>query len=403
MLQASVRLYRQAYSGIPKPVWWLALVMLINRSGTMVIPFLTVYLTSIGYSLNQAGLMMAVFGAGSFVGGYLGGRLTDKFGFFYIQIISLLCNGVLFILLGYLTTLWAIAGCIFLLSSLGEAFRPANAAAIAAYTDDSNRTRSYSLNRLAINLGWAVGPAVGGLLASINYKLLFWADGITCIVAALLLYRFLSAYKKPTTTSEAHVVQPTFSKAHTDRFYLKCLFLVLLIGICFFQLFSIVPVYYKQVVQLSEATIGVVLALNGIIISVIEMVLVHQLQNRRSDFQYIVFGSSLTGASFLLLAVAPQFAMVLAAMLTVTFGEMFLFPYTNNLWINRSTEANRGQYAALYTMTFAVAQVLGPTGAAQVAQHLGFGVLFVADFVLCGLAALGFYFLHKQSFQYAAV
>src|SRR5919112_875292 len=108
MLQASVRIYRLAYSGLPKPVWWLALVMLINRSGTMVIPFLTVYLTSIGYSLNQAGLIMAVFGCGSFVGGYIGGRLTDKIGFYYVQVLSLVCNGVLFIFLGYLQQLWAI-------------------------------------------------------------------------------------------------------------------------------------------------------------------------------------------------------------------------------------------------------------------------------------------------------
>lgn len=173
MLQASVQLYRNAYSGIPKPVWWLALVMLVNRSGTMVIPFLTVYLTGRGYSLNQAGFIMALFGCGAFVGGYLGGRLTDRFGFFYIQVFSLLCNGLLFIFLGALKQLWAIGACIFVLSSLGEAFRPANAAALVAYSSESNRTRCYALNRLAINLGWSIGPAVGGLLASKDYRLLF--------------------------------------------------------------------------------------------------------------------------------------------------------------------------------------------------------------------------------------
>ncbi len=87
--------------------------------------------------------------------------------------------------------LWQFAGCIFFLASLGEAFRPANAAAIAFFSNDNNRTRCYSLNRLAINLGWAIGPAVGGILASINYNLLFWADGLTCITASMLLYFFL--------------------------------------------------------------------------------------------------------------------------------------------------------------------------------------------------------------------
>ena len=403
MLQTSVQLYRAAYSGIPKPVWWLSFVMLINRSGTMVIPFLTVYLTSIGYSLNQAGLMMGVFGCGAFVGGYLGGWLTDRWGFFYVQIASLLCNGLLFIVLGYLTQLWTIGLCIFVLSSLGEAFRPANAAAIAAYSDESNRTRCYSLNRLAINLGWAVGPAVGGLLASIHYNLLFWADGLTCIAAAALLYFCLAPFTVPKATREATIETATISKAHTDTFYLKSLFCLLLIGIVFFQLFSIIPVYYKTAVQLSEATIGWVLALNGLIISLVEMVLVYRLQNRRSDFHYIVIGSFLVGCSFLLLIISPVFSVVFIAMLTVTLGEMFLFPFANNLWINRSSDRNRGQYAAFYAMTFAVAQVLAPTGAAQVVQEFGFNTLFVLDFFLCLLAAVGFYLLYKHTLQYGSV
>ncbi|HUQ97593.1 MAG TPA: MFS transporter, partial [Chitinophagaceae bacterium] len=353
-------------------------------------------------SLNEAGLMMGLFGCGSFVGGYLGGRLTDAIGFFYVQVISLLCNGLLFILLGYLQSLWAIGLCIFVLSSLGEAFRPANAAAIAAYCSAENCTRCYSLNRLAINLGWAIGPAVGGLLASYTYKLLFWTDGLTCISAAVLLHHFLARYQT-TNHPETKPATPTFSKAHADSFYLICLLLLFLIGVSFFQLFSIIPVYYKTVVRLSEGGIGCVLALNGLLIALVEMVLVYRIQNRRSDFHYIVFGAFLTGLSFLLLTVSPVIGVVLAAMLTVTFGEMFLLPFTNNLWINRSTESNRGQYAAFYTMTFAVSQVLAPTGASQVVRYFSYNTLFVIDFLLCAGAALGFYVLYKQTLQHGTV
>src|SRR6185312_16333118 len=88
-----------------------------------------------------------------------------------------------------------ICGCAFLLSMVNEAFRPANSTAIATYSKEENRTRSYSLNRLAINLGWAVGNAIGGLLASINYHLLFWVDGGTNIIGALLLWYFLRPSK----------------------------------------------------------------------------------------------------------------------------------------------------------------------------------------------------------------
>ena len=230
MLQASFQLYKNAYSGLSKQMWWLAFVVFINRSGTMVIAFLTVYLTYKGYSLAQAGYVMGAFGLGSFIGGYLGGRLTDKYGHFYVQVFSLLLNGILFIVLGQMHTIWQIAICIFILSSLGEAFRPANSAAIAAYSNDVNRTRGYSLNRLAINLGWAVGPAIGGILAYTSYSLLFWADGITCILASILLFVVLPPSKNVVVKTHHEKALLTTS-AYKDKIFLQGMFCIFLIGV----------------------------------------------------------------------------------------------------------------------------------------------------------------------------
>src|SRR6478735_5837192 len=100
MLQASAQLYKNAYSGIPRPVWWLAVVMFVNRCGTMVIPFMTVYLTTQGFTLSEAGYVMGAFGAGSIIGSYVGGKLTDRIGSFHVQVFSLLLNGLMFIVLG---------------------------------------------------------------------------------------------------------------------------------------------------------------------------------------------------------------------------------------------------------------------------------------------------------------
>ena len=396
MLQASVQLYKNAYQGLSRPIWWLSLVMFVNRSGTMVIPFLTVYLTDKGYSLAQAGLVMATFGAGAIVGSFMGGRLTDKFGFFYVQVFSLLLNGSLFFVLGAMHTLWHIAICIFVLSSLGEAFRPANATAIAAYSNENNRTRCYSLNRLAVNLGWAIGPAVGGILASIDYSWLFWVDGTTCVVASLLLYIFLAPDKTQVYTpkKEAEVVKE--ASAYKDKVFLKAMFYIFLVSLCFFQLFSLVPVFYKDHLQLSKATIGFVLALNGIIIALVEMVLVYKLENRRNPMHYMVIGALLMGLSFLILAMPGILFTVLLSIVVITFGEMFLFPFVNNFWVNRSTFQNRGQYAAAYNMAFALAQVLAPTLAAEVAVLFGFKILWCINFFVCSFAALGFYYLQKQ-------
>jgi predicted MFS family arabinose efflux permease len=377
-------------------MWWLALVMFINRSGTMVIPFLTVYLTSRGYSIAQAGYVMACFGGGSILGGYIGGRFTDRFGHYYVQVFSLLLNGVMFIVLAQMQTLAQFMICIFVLSTLGESFRPANSAAIAVYSNESNRTRCYSLNRLAINVGWAIGPAIGGLLASINYQLLFWVDGLTCIVASLFLY-FLFSGSRPTISHKKNLQEKiNANSAYRDGIFLFGMFCIFLVGVCFFQMFNVITVYYKQQLHLKENVIGGVLALNGLIIAFVEMILVYKLENRRQAVTYMMLGSFFVGLSFLMLNISPAFAFVLLQMVIVTLGEMLLFPFMNNFWVNRSNEHNRGQYAAVYTMSFSAAIVLAPTFASQVATWYGFPVLWVIDFILCSFATFGYFLLKKR-------
>lgn len=396
MLQSSIQLYRNAFAGIPRPVWWLSLVMLVNRSGTMVIPFLTVYLISRDFTLAQAGTVMAAFGVGAFIGGYLGGRLTDTFGALRIQVASLLLNGILFVVLGYMQTLTEIILCVFALSTCGEAFRPANAAAIGAYSNEDNRTRSYSLNRLAINLGWAIGPAVGGILASIDYLLLFWVDGATCVIAAILLYLFLAPGARRSGDMQPALPVHGGVSVYRDKVYLAGMFFILLIALCFFQLFSIIPVYYKERVHLNEIAIGAILASNGVLIVLVEMVLVYKLEQHKRPLLYIFYGAVVIGISFLVLAIAPVFAFVALSMVVVTVGEMLLFPFTNDFWVSRTHDGNRGQYAAIYTMTFAVAHVLSPLLSSRVAASVGFNGLFVIDFILCCLGGAGFIWLQKK-------
>ena len=166
MLSATANLYRNAYTGLTRRMWLLAIVMLINRCGTMVLPYMTLYCRHIGYSTKQAGYVVGVYGLGSMTGAFLGGKISDRFGFYYTQFFALFCGGMLFILLGQMNSFDSICICTFFLSMVNESFRPANATAIAHYSSSQNRTQSFSLVRLAINLGWGIGGALGGFLAS---------------------------------------------------------------------------------------------------------------------------------------------------------------------------------------------------------------------------------------------
>jgi len=399
MLGNTIALYRNAYSGLSRPTWLLSVVMLVNRSGTMVLPFMTIYLTSpgMGYSIAQAGFVMGLFGLGAVCGGFLGGRLTDRWGFHRLQLFTLIGGGLLFMLLGQLRSYPLICIGTFTLSLVNDAFRPANSTAIAYYSREENRTRSFSLNRLAINLGWAVGGAIGGVLASINYHLLFWVDGATNIAAAVLLWYFLTpAAGRPAIQGKEKGDQPAGSP-YRDKVYLKFIFLTILFASCFFQIFTILPVYYKKDLHLPEYMIGMLMALNGLIITVIEMVLVFKLEGRRQPLFYIFNGILLVSCSWLLLNILPlTLATAFFCMILITVGEILSMPFMNSFWISRTAANNRGQYAGLYTIAWSTAQVIGPAGGSQIAEHFGFRALWWVVGFTCLLSALGFRWLRQS-------
>ncbi len=380
----TLSLYKDAYSGLSQSTWLLSAVMLVNRSGTMVLPFMTIYLTAMGFSLFQAGIVVGLFGAGAMCGGFIGGRLTDKWGFHQIQLITLSGGGLLFILLGLMKSYQLICIFTFILSLVNDAFRPANNTAIAHYSKEENRTRSFSLNRLAINLGWAIGGTIGGIIASFNYHLLFWIDGLTNIVAAILLHYLL----KPAPASEPgnHTeknIEPARSPFQ-DRAYLIFIGLAILFAMCFFQLFSTLPVYYKNYLHLSEFYIGMLMGMNGLIIVVVEMVVIFRLEAKKKIMLFISNGVLLTGLSFVIFNLLPSHPMTaVLSVVLITFGEMLSMPFMNTFWTSRTIPANRGQYAGLYTMAWSLAQVAGPTSGSWIASHYSFSILWWAAGAMC--------------------
>lgn len=397
MLAATLQLYKDAYTGLSRKTWYLSLVMLINRSGTMVLPFMTIYATQqLHFTITQAGFVMGLFGVGAIAGAFIGGRITDKFGFYPMQIASLLLGGTMFIITGYMQTFLSLCISTFLLSVCNESFRPANATAIAFYSKDENRTRSYSLNRLAINLGWAVGGALGGFLASVNYDLLFWVDGCTNIAAAILLLKLLP-YVRSGSKHIKHKKEHTGNSAYKDVIYIFFLLLTVLFATCFFHLFTILPVYYKTEWRLNEQFIGFLMALNGLIIVAIEMALIYKLEGRRPLTWFIQRGVMLVGIGYAFINILPVAAWAaILSMTIITIGEILSMPFMNSFWIGRTSTNNRGQYAAMYTIAWSIAQIAAPTLGSQVADKINYNALWWIISGICLIGGIGFMLLGKK-------
>lgn len=397
-MKSVAALFRSAYGGLTKPVWLLSLTMLINRSGTMVVFFMSVYLKQeLHFSLEHIGVVMAMFGAGSLLGVFIGGRLIDRIGYYPIMLWSLITGGIMFLVIAQLNNYFWLCIGVFILSALGESFRPANMAAVSYYSTPETYTRSISLNRLAINLGFSIGPAIGGFLAANNYKLIFWADGLTCIGAAIIVIFFLKN-KHHTPLKNIDEKETTIAiSPYADKAYLFFLPIAMLYAISFFQFFSTMPLYYKEVEHLDEMQIGWIMAFNGVLVAGIEMIMIYKIEKRWTMYNFIALGASLLMISYLALLVVNGIWWLLVITVLISFSEMFALPFMNTFMNARSSSANKGQYASLYIMCWSGAQVLTPVIATQVIAHAGYNMLWIVLATFALLVLTGVKVLEKIS------
>lgn len=375
MFRSIVSTYRAAFSGLNRAVWMLSIASLINRSGTMVMPFLVLFLTSRrGFTATEAGQALALYGLAAMAASYLGGRLSDRFGPIAVMKSSLLLTGVCFLALGAVHGRLAISALIFLLGLVGELFRPANLAALTASSTQEDRARSFGLLRLAVNLGMALGPTVGGILAFYDYLWLFVVDGVTCILSAILLQRaFPRGLSVASAAARREDVEGKASPARSpfrDRIFLAMMALLFVMNLVTFQITSTFPLSLRDLYGFSEARIGMVMAVNALIIVLFEMVLVHRLAGR-DPVRVTGVGAFLFCLGFSLLPLGSTFAFAAFTVVIWTMGEMLAFPMVTTAAANRAPEQLQGAYMGLLNFAFASAFVAAPLAGTWVYVNLG--------------------------------
>ena len=400
------QLYVRAFAGLPRKVWLLSLVMVVNRSGAMVVAFLSVYLVnSMGYTATDAGWVMGAFGAGGIVGNYVGGILNDRYGSWHIMVFSLVSAGILHILIGQVTAFWPLCMLVFFTSVTADAFRPANRAAIAIYADPEHLTQAYGLQRLAANLGFSIGPALGGLLIGLyGYESLFWADGLTFLLAAALFLVALPADETARPLEEDPAPPPIAIGApvrnqplRETRSALRQPWLVYLVLAntcvitCFFQFFSTIPVYLTDN-GYTEGEFGLLLTISGVLIVAVEMPLVYLADRRYRPLYVMLGGTTLILAGYFLLpfAVPLGYAVVVLWIVLVTLGEILFMPFTSTYVAKHAPPVRRGEYLGVLSASYSLAFILSPVLGFQVAEHFGY---VVSIFTVSSFGILGFLLL----------
>ena len=393
MVGSILNAYRNAYQGLPREIWILSIALFVNRSGAMVLPFLTLYLhEQRGFSEGFAAKMIACYGLGSLLGVMAGGWLTDRVGSVRLMSIMLLGSVPLFLILPYMESLGAIVLNIFFLAFFAEGVRPANNAAVGEYSSKEQLTRSYGLQRMAVNLGVSFGPAIGGILAEIDFNWLFICDAATtfCGAAAVLYWLGFPPPASRNLNGETHSMEAD-RPPYQDRYFLMFLGLLLLTAIVFFQFHATYPLFLKEHFQLTKKGIGFLFAVNTVIVVIFEMLLLDQVKGWNL-LKLIGWGCALSCLGFGILPFSSAIWFAVFSMFVITVGEMLAMPLATSWVGHRASKKHRGIYMGWYAMTYSVAGVIAPLLGGAIYDwnrnlfwYLSIGVGFI---VLAGFYAL---------------
>jgi len=397
-------LYRASYTGHSREVWDLAILTFINRLGTLVLPFLTVYLTTVlDFDLKDAGFLAGAFGFGSLGGSFLGGKLSDKLGANIVIVYSLLISGILLIFLQYTTTFYPLFSLIFLTALFGEAYRPAMSAAVGSYVVPEETGRTMAFLRLAINLGFSAAPALGGFIASyLSYDWLFWIDGVSCILAAIYFWYVSRSWEEHEAPENGNVEYQTEIKkrkevkAYLNPRFMLFLLITFLMAFGFVQWFHTIPVFIKSEWGFDERYLGIIMTLNGLLIVLIEMPAIDIIEKEKKINAAVNWGLALIGISFIFFLFTKSLVLCFVAMAFVTLGEILYLPFNNSEPLAMSPKARRGEYMAWYWMTWSLANVLGPILGFSLISHIGYSMFWVLIFSISVLSFLLNFKLQKM-------
>ncbi|HAP94435.1 MAG TPA: MFS transporter [Chryseobacterium sp.] len=379
----------------------LSIVMLINRSGSMVLPFLGVYMTDhLKFSLENTGIVLSFYGIGSVLGSWLGGFLTDKFGEYYIQSWSLFLSAPIFIIMPFFSSVEMMALLIFLQSAISDTFRPANSVAITKYARPENLTKAFSLNRMAINLGFSIGPALGGILSGISYNFLFIVNGIGAVIAGVIYVIFFrkrnKIFRKKKKSETTEVVKKIGKSPYKDYPFLLYSFLCAVFAVCFFQFFNTIPLFYKDVAKLDQSTIGFILGYSGFIIVLLEMPLVSLAERVLKIPQILSIGIIMSGVSYLLLLFGSNIPLLLLSMSILSIAEIWVLPFMSTVTALRAERGNKGAYMGLNGIAFSFSFIFTPFLGTYVVSHFGFDSLWIGSFAILMVTAFLIFWITKK-------
>ncbi|MEU3794892.1 MFS transporter [Streptomyces fructofermentans] len=394
-LDALRRAGRETVSGLPREFWWLWTSTLVNRLGAFVATFMALYLTlDRGYSASYAGLVASLHGLGGVISSLGAGVMTDRLGRRPTLLVAQSSTAVSVALLGFVHHPVAIAGVAFLVGMASNASRPAVQAMMADIVRPEDRVRAFSLNYWAINLGFAVSSMAAGFIAEFSYLAGFLIEAGMTMICAIVVFAKLPESKPEPLAKEAGEPAVGLGTVLRDSRFMSVVGLSFLVALVFQQGSVGLPVAMGAA-GFTAADYGMAIAVNGVLIVVLQIPVTRFIQHRDPRLLLIV-SSLLAGYGFGLTAFAGSVGVFALTVCVWTLAEIVNAPTQTGLVVRLSPTHGRGRYQGMYTMSWAVAGLVAPLMSGVVIDRFGAQWLWGICAVVGTAAGLGYGLLMRR-------
>jgi MFS family permease len=390
------------YEDYPKPFWTLTFATFIDAvGGALIFPFLSLYITRrFQVGMTEVGILFGLYSAASIFGSGLGGALADRMGRKSMILSGLVISALSSLSIALVPSIeWFYLLVVFvgLFSNLGG---PARQAMVADLLRPEKRAQGYSILRVIMNLSITIGPAIGGLLAARSYLLLFLSDATISILVAIFILRALPETRpmRMEKSGEEESLFQTFKgygRVLRDRFYLSFIFGGILLMLVYMQMNTTLPVYLRDVHQISEQGYGLILSLNAGLVVLFQFFVTRKVDHR-PPMLMMALGTAFYVVGFSMYGFTSTYPLFLLAMVIITIGEMIVAPVGQALVARMAPEDMRGRYMAIYGYTFTVASMTGPLLAGLVIDNFDPRILWYFAGIVGILAMMIFVLLYRQ-------
>lgn len=353
----------------PRPVRLLLAGTLVNKLGTFVVPYLTlVLLRDLHMGEREAGYLIFAYGAGSLVSILAGGVLTDRLGRRRTLLLSLIGSGVLALVMGLLPSPRLFVPLLVAFGFIADLYRPAASAMIGDLLPSSERASGFAGLRMVVNLGWAAGTALGGVLADRDWRLLFLGDGATTLAYGLLVYFTIPETRPaPALPVEAVAAAPAGARVDSRRgsspfgdfVFLESVSITFLFTLIFCSNLVVLPLTVTQSAGYPAVVFGALAAVNGGMITLFELSLVERLKRFRR-LRLAALGYALVGVGFGMIGLVMHWGFFLLAVVIFTIGEILSAPQQMAFIADWAPPESRGRYLSLYQATWSIAFAVNP-------------------------------------------